>query len=220
MKRKIESIGTCRLCKQNFSYNEIQKHLSACKPYLDDKGNKNVFLIKAEMYPFWVYFEAEENLTLKRVDRFLRELWLECCGHLSAFTIKNQRYSVYEEELDFDEKSMNIKIGNVLEKGTKFNYEYDFGTTTELLLVCISSKTGDNGIRVIARNNLPAFSCEKCGKTAKNVCSTCIWNFKGFVCTACSKKHKCGEEYLLPIVNSPRVGMCGFTGDACKLLNS
>ena len=102
----------------------------------------------------------------------------------------------------------------------KFNYEYDFGTTTELLLVCISSKTGDNGIRVIARNNLPAFSCEKCGKTAKNVCSTCIWNFKGFVCTACSKKHKCGEEYLLPIVNSPRVGMCGFTGDACKLLNS
>ena len=89
MKQKIESIGTCRLCKLNFAYSEIQKHLSACKPYADDKGNKHVFLIKAEMFPFWVYFEAEENLTLKRVDKFLRELWMECCGHLSAFTIEN-----------------------------------------------------------------------------------------------------------------------------------
>lgn len=26
------------------------------------------------------------------------------------------------------------------------------------------------------------------------------------------KTHECGEDMLLPVVNSPRVGMCDYTG--------
>jgi hypothetical protein len=29
-----------------------------------------------------------------------------------------------------------------------------------------------------------------------------------------SEEHECGEEALLPVVNSPRMGMCGYTGAA------
>jgi hypothetical protein len=28
----------------------------------------------------------------------------------------------------------------------------------------------------------------------------------------CAGGHECGEEMLLPVVNSPRVAMCGYTG--------
>ena len=35
---------------------------------------------------------------------------------------------------------------------------------------------------------------------------------EGWVCDECAPKHKCGEDMLLPVVNSPRVGMCGYTG--------
>jgi len=32
------------------------------------------------------------------------------------------------------------------------------------------------------------------------------------VCEGCAGEHECGEEMLLPVVNSPRVGMCGYEG--------
>jgi hypothetical protein len=28
----------------------------------------------------------------------------------------------------------------------------------------------------------------------------------------CVKDHECGEEMLLPMANSPRAGVCGYTG--------
>ena len=33
-----------------------------------------------------------------------------------------------------------------------------------------------------------------------------------FLCEVHTEKHDCGEEALLPVVNSPRMGMCGYTG--------
>jgi len=61
-------------------------------------------------------------------------------------------------------------------------------------------------------NNLPEFKCW-CGKVTKEICSQCIWEETGLLCSECAKKHECGEEMLLPVVNSPRMGMCGYTGD-------
>jgi hypothetical protein len=31
--------------------------------------------------------------TLAKLDAFLRETWLECCGHLSSFEIAGERYA-------------------------------------------------------------------------------------------------------------------------------
>ena len=216
MKQKIISKGKCRICKTEFSQSEIRKHTLSCNK---DNGKEKVFLIKAEAGHFWVYFEIEAKKNLKQLDRFLRDLWLECCCHLSAFTINNQRYSIYEQELDYDEKSMNAKLKEILKPNLKFDYEYDFGTTTELSLECLKEKVGNKGINIIARNEPIDFKCEMCGKPADEVCVQCIWKGRGFVCNKCSKKHKCKEPYFLPIVNSPRIGMCGFTGEDCKRLN-
>jgi hypothetical protein len=209
------SKGRCRICNKEFKQSGIKKHLLTCDK---ENGKEKVFLIRAEAGPFWVYFEIEKNKTLKQLDQFLRDLWMECCGHLSAFTIKNQRYSVYE--LDYDEKDMNVKLRDILNQTLKFHYEYDFGTTTELSLECLKEKGGNKGINIAARNDPIEFKCEICKKPAKLVCVQCIWDGKGFVCNKCSKQHKCAEPYFLPLVNSPRIGMCGFTGEDCRLINS
>jgi hypothetical protein len=32
------------------------------------------------------------------------------------------------------------------------------------------------------------------------------------LCQACAEDHECGEDMQLPVVNSPRVGVCGYAG--------
>lgn len=55
---------------------------------------------------------------LKDVDEF-RDIWLECCEHLSAFEIGGVRY--YSEYFDFDlepeARDMNIPLNKVLNPG-------------------------------------------------------------------------------------------------------
>jgi len=35
-----------------------------------------------------IYFEVNDSETLSKIDDFLRDLWLECCGHLSLFRME------------------------------------------------------------------------------------------------------------------------------------
>lgn len=39
-----------------------------------------------------MHLEADAYATLEDLDAFLRSTWLECCGHMSAFTINKKRY--------------------------------------------------------------------------------------------------------------------------------
>jgi len=216
--------GICKYCKKSFAGNAIARHLSSCRDKIDanlqDGGDEKIFLISAKAGPFWVYFEANASDKLKQIDSFLRKLWLECCGHLSAFNIGNNYYNS-DGDIDLDpipgkgSKSMNIVIGAVLSPGLAFSHEYDFGTTTKLDLKCISERTGNKlkQTEILARNNLPDFKCV-CGKPAKEICTECLWE-KGpeaLLCKGCAKSHECGDEMFLPVVNSPRMGMCGYTG--------
>jgi len=214
---KLKSEGMCGYCKKIFPERAMARHLASCadriKSNSGSKGNEKIFLIKAGAEPFWVYFEANASDTLEKVDGFLRDTWLECCGHLSAFNISGTTYASMTE--DSDDESMKIAIGKILSPGTSFSHEYDFGTTTQLGLKCLFERAGANlkKINAIARNEMPSFKC-KCGNQAKDVCSQCIFEIgpKALLCKQCAKKHKCGEEMLLPVVNSPRMGMCGYVG--------
>ena len=68
---------------------------------------------------------------LKDIDTCLRGLWLECSGHLSSFTINNQRYESHpHEEYDFKDKSMQVRVNRIFEEGMIFEYIYDFGSST------------------------------------------------------------------------------------------
>ena len=120
------------------------------------------------------------------------------------------------------DRRMNVAIGRVLAPGSTFSYEYDFGTTTELTGKIVSALSRTNArligkpIQVLARNDSPGITCLSCGKNATQVCSECIYSGEGCLCEECAKEHECGEEMLLPIVNSPRVGMCGYIGPATE----
>ena len=213
---RLKSEGACGFCKRTVASNAVAKHLQICKERtkanLEKGGSEQIFLIKASAGPFFVYFEAEGSATLKNVDSFLRDIWLECCGHLSTFEIEGVTYA-YEPQPEYNDKSMNIKLDAVLRPVLSFGYEYDFGTTTALAMKCISIRIGKlKGIQTLARNNLQEFACSKCGKPAKEICSQCVYEGEALLCRPCAKKHECGEEMLLPVVNSPRMGMCGYTG--------
>ncbi len=158
------------------------------------------------------------------MDGFLRDLWLECCGHLSAFTIDGTSYLPTPPDGAFggffsdenEEEMRKAVVGEVLQPEMKFKHEYDFGTTTELQLgvvgaVEIPGRLKD--IRILARNTAPVIPCGVCGQPARWICGQCGgYEDKGIVCKAHAGEHECGGEMLLPLVNSPRVGQCGYTG--------
>jgi hypothetical protein len=62
------------------------------------------------------------------------------------------------------------------------------------------------------RNTPPLILCNVCGKPATEVCAQCIYDGEGWLCDDCAVEHEGGEEMLLPVVNSSRVGMCAYTG--------
>ena len=64
-------------------------------------------------------------------------------------------------------------------------------------------------IRILARNDMPDVVCAECPKPAIHFCAECY----NFYCGACLDGHDCGDEMALPVVNSPRMGVCGYYGD-------
>jgi hypothetical protein len=193
---------------------------------------------------YWLQLLVPANVTLAHVDQFLREIWLECCHHLSAFTIDNRRYNYATTDWAFgggdaqiptglrkaaelfdlgdffdelDERDMNVKLEEILRPKLQFTHEYDFGTTTELVLKVISqmqAPVAEDAIYILARNDPPDIRCQQCDKPATSICTQCMYDDEACFCNRCAKKHGCDEEMLLPVVNSPRMGMCGYTGPA------
>jgi len=227
--KRLVSRGKCSFCGGIFSKAAMGRHINSCmqRKALTEKAENGKtrllhLVVQGRYSPaYWMHLEVVADAKLKALDSFLRDIWLECCGHLSAFTIEGIRYN---SDLDKDsllysdskDKSMNCKIGSVLSAGMKFIHEYDFGTTTELTLRMASERTGkpvNKPIRIMARNDPPKIACMVCGKVATQVCARCIWDGKGWLCDKCASDHECSEEMFLPVVNSPRVGMCGYDGD-------
>ena len=112
---------------------------------------------------------------------------------------------------------MRAKIGSALHrKGLTFTYEYDFGSTTELTGHVLGIREGCLGrtaTRLLARNDAPEWSCEKCSRPATIICPLCIQDGAYLFCETHAHEHPCAdEEVYLPVVNSPRMGVCGYVG--------
>jgi len=225
------SKGTCTFCHKEMSKSGMTRHLETCeqraaaqaKPAGRAKSQKtrafHLIVEGRDLPMYWMHLEVPGGTTLATLDQFLRNIWLECCGHLSAFEIGGVHYSVDEARLDDDwgghDKSMRVRLDKVLSPGEACSYEYDFGSTTELKLKVVSEREvegKEQGIQIIARNSVPLIPCDVCGKPAACICSECIYEDKGYLCDACADDHECGEEMLLPMVNSPRAGVCAYAG--------
>ncbi len=226
---KPASTGQCNLCGGTFNKAAITRHLELCwqknavPPAAAPKGNaatrKTYHLaIQGRYLPeYWLHLAMAADATLADLDAFLRRTWLECCGHLSSFSIEKRSYdSVVSGGFeDMGNESMKVILEKILRPKMKFYHAYDFGTTTDLTIKVVSEQPGGlkrRSLQILARNDPPALLCSECGKNATRVCGECVWSGGGWLCDKCAGQHECGEELLLPVVNSPRVGMCGYTG--------
>ncbi len=221
------SYGHCALCAERMAKQAVARHLRSCVlKHVPEKGaHVPLFHLRVEdrhAGPYWLDLEVKAASKLLQLDRYLREVWLECCGHLSAFMIGGLNYMVsVDREFGFDrsDRSMNVKLSDVISgPGERFRYEYDFGSTTELVLRVVGVREGNIGrspVRLLARNEAPVWLCEVCEAPAKRVCPYCLHNGEEFYCVEHAADHVCEEEEeeaFLPVVNSPRMGVCGYCG--------
>jgi hypothetical protein len=228
--------GTCELCDESLTWPGAKRHFAACAPEHDAKkgdSQKLVHLrITAPHRPgYWLDVEVRDDARLEAIDRFLRNTWLECCGHLSRFDVRGIQYvSAGLEPGGWSmpggsfgaartERSMNARVRDAMPApGGRFAYEYDFGSSTNLLITVAGERSGRIGrasVRLLGRNTPLGWPCAFCGAPATEICPFCIHDAENpFVCSVhATDGHTCGEDGFLPVVNSPRMGVCGYTGE-------
>jgi len=172
---------------------------------IDDKEKRNQFIItikpKYDGSEYCIYLSIAGTLGLVHIDQFIKDIWVECCGHLSGFTIRGKFYQ---------DHSMNTKLNDILDSDEKFEYEYDFGSTTHLILEVvdiIQVPSSFSEIEIIARNHEIKHECEICGAEAK------YFNYEKdeWECENCIDED---DDMIsqFDYCNSPRDGVCGYEG--------
>ncbi|MFA7059809.1 MAG: hypothetical protein WC156_03200 [Pedobacter sp.] len=199
--------GPCSICGAELKKASAAKHLTAC--LAATPGTTEYVIVKVVGaglgdVDYWLFAAVPADASLEDLDGFLRQTWLECCGHMSAFREKRM------------EVPMSRKIGSLAALGAKLVHEYDFGSTTELEVsfagkVTAGKLSGRSKIKLLVRNNAPEIACDVCGKTATQICTDCIYD-GGLLCDRCAESHACETDFLLPVVNSPRCGVCAYEG--------
>jgi hypothetical protein len=216
--------GKCEFCGIETSKLRMNKHLLSCRSIRAGKSPQGTvfrIMVEGKYSPEqWLIIDASGASTIKALDEFLRDIWLECCEHLSCFSFDDIDYlsriskqpSLWAFPRRRRESHMNVLLGKVLRPRLRFFHEYDFGTPTRLVLKVLSFREDvfpRGEIRLLARNIPPDYKCGTCGARATRICGGEI-SEPIFLCDGCVKRGD--DENCLPIVNSPRMGVCGYTG--------
>lgn len=236
--------GHCVVCGESYTKRGMTRHLGTCLDALPDADGTSLVHLHVTATgrsDYWLHLAVRETTTLDALDEFLRDLWLECCEHMSAFTVGDSQYTrpcspdgsmpmLGAERRSMDASLATVLDGDAADKRQEFPYEYDFGTTTELSvrvvdtgrwdlatvdLAASEAPTGD-GVYLLARNEAPDIDCAECGSAAATVCQPCLFDggSAAWLCEDCARDHEtdCDRPTLLPRRNSPRTGVCGYTG--------
>lgn len=230
-------MGRCLACSAHVAKAQMTRHLQSCPQrvrgaeLLPGKTTRQAHYLHvvaegAGLPEYWLHLDVRASTRLSSLDDFLRAVWLECCGHLSRFTVGGVEYVSFDPrddpfEGEEDLRQMTARVDTALQPKMTFTYEYDFGTTTYLKLHVVSERVGiyrRDPVVILARNDPPDRPCAVCGKPATHVCTMCIYtDAPAWYCdAACQRQHGCvdaaGDTYWLPVTNSPRVGQCAYTG--------
>ncbi|MGM0557286.1 MAG: hypothetical protein ACQEVA_12960 [Myxococcota bacterium] len=218
---------TCRVCGGQYTARGLTRHLQSCLGETDDTQRTGYHLKISSAWDDYsmLHVLVDRFATFAALDSFLRGIWLECCGHLSSFMVGDVRYEANAGGGDFGwgepPRPMGTKVHKVLEHGLDFRYIYDWGSSTELEISCYGqrpwpatleeeSPESREQVLVLARNEPPEIECEFCDSDAEFLCTDC--QYGGLpMCEEHADEHECGV-FLLPVVNSPRMGVCGYTG--------
>jgi hypothetical protein len=210
----------CRACGYVGTKASMTKHQATCSARQPSDGpTHDAYRLRVsgtDLPAYWLDVELTTKATLDDLDGFLRGIWLECCGHLSSFTIGPQ------DDEDFDpfraskgaKQPLLTKLG--IQPGDKFGYTYDFGSSTDLTvqvqaLESVSGKAADK-VRLLARNLPPIMVCSLCTNPATWVHGWEVDEDTGGPLLYCNAHGKKTREEQLPVVNSPRMGVCAYEG--------
>ncbi|MCG3120590.1 MAG: hypothetical protein ALAOOOJD_03352 [bacterium] len=223
MPRGKASKGKCAYCDTEIAKNSVGRHLAACvirqtmiQQAERKKGQSETLyhlrVQDAASSEFWLDLEMRGSKTLKDLDSYLRRIWLECCGHLSQFSIGGW---------GGEEIPQSRRLDQVFKVGRELTHIYDFGTESVTLIKAAGARKGKpttaRPIALLARNLMPECKCIQCKQPAAWLCQECLIedNVWGTLCDKHASKHP-HDNYGEPIrlVNSPRLGLCGYTGPA------
>ena len=209
--------GMCRACGYVGTKASMTKHQATCAERQPSDGPTHEvyrFRVSGTYLPaYWLDVELTTTATLDDLDGFLRGIWLECCGHLSSFTIGPQD--------DFDSfEPKRIKQPPLtkldLHAGDKFGYTYDFGSSTDLTVqVQAHESVGGKAtgkVKLLARNLPLVLVCSVCGGAAKWAHSWEYDEATGNPLLYCGRHGKTTRDEQLGVVNSPRMGVCAYEG--------
>ena len=212
----VKTKGRCSVCGTECTPIKARTHLLECTAQA--KSTTKGYLVRvswaAQPNLYWMFIALPQEASLSLLDQFLRNTWVECCGHLSEFIIEDYCYESHTES-GSSSHSMNKKVEQLLSPGMQFEYVYDMGSSTRLILGVMDAITigTPKKITILMRNDLPVFPCESCKMPSEIICSFCGKR----MCSDCSEEHPCAveedETYMLtPLLNSPRSGVCGYGG--------
>jgi len=218
-----QSKGICAYCGKELSKAGMTKHLMTCPQRQEaialaeaKKGSSeqlyHLRVQDAYRNEFWLDLEMQGSKTLKVLDDYLRAIWLECCGHMSQFSLGG----AFAREV-----AMQRKLSDVFLHEGSLTHVYDFGTSSETVVKCVEVREGkpttSKAIALMARNKMPDYVCIECGKPATHLCMECLIEdqTEGTLCDQHTQDHP-HDNYGEPmrLVNSPRMGMCGYDGPA------
>ena len=84
--------STCRLCGAAFARRGITRHIKSCLTkhlHAASKGKPKelIYLHVQDTFTpdYFLHLLMAARTPLEALDAYLREIWLECCGHMSAF---------------------------------------------------------------------------------------------------------------------------------------
>jgi hypothetical protein len=224
MANRKQSRGACVFCGKEMTKGGLSRHLKSCEKRAEATTQANhkagkvepIYHLKVEdVYArdFWLHLEMRGSARLESLDSYLRAIWLECCGHLSHFAIGGG--------WDGRELPIKSKARSVFNPGVELIHLYDYGTTSETRVTVMDVRDGKplskRPIFLMARNFAPEVVCGECGEPANWLCIECIYEDEelGWLCDAHAEDHP-HDDYgePIPVVNSPRLGMCGYDGPA------
>lgn len=204
----LVSFGICAVCGARVSKSAVRAHVQKCLAGTGSGPRGQVLLVRAQPSyapSYWLSIAVGPAARLQALDDLLRRVWLECCGHLSEFFAG-----------DREPVGMNRRITDVLgTRGSRLGYVYDFGSSTELVIshTAVIEAAPVKGVRVMVRNEAPSWPCDACGQPATVICMECAGPDGVFYCETHARTHKCDSDAMLPVVNSPRMGVCAYTGE-------